>query len=79
VRYWRGPVWVLVNWMVVDGLAHAGLDGLARRLREATLALVTREGFCEYFDPRDGTGIGGQGFSWTAALTLSWLDALDEI
>ena len=31
--------------------------------------------FAEYFDPRDGTGIGGQGFSWSAALTLDWLAA----
>jgi glycogen debranching enzyme len=74
VRYWRGPVWVLVNWMIADGLARAGIDDLAVRLRGETLALVAREGFCEYFDPRDGTGIGGEGFSWTAALTLAWLD-----
>lgn len=74
VRYWRGPVWVLVNWLVADGLARAGIDGVPARLRERTLALVGAAGFCEYFDPRDGTGIGGEGFSWTAALTLDWLD-----
>jgi hypothetical protein len=74
LRYWRGPVWVLVNWMVADGLARAGIADVAESLRASTLALVAREGFCEYFDPRDGTGIGGQGFSWTAALTLAWLD-----
>ena len=30
IRYWRGPVWVLVNWMVADGLARAGDDDPSR-------------------------------------------------
>jgi hypothetical protein len=72
-RYWRGPVWVLVNWMVADGLTAAGHGDRAERLRVATRALVERSGFREYFDPRTGAGIGGHGFSWTAALTLAWL------
>jgi len=72
IRYWRGPVWVLVNWLVADGLRNAGLTHEAERLRTETRALV-EQGFTEYYDPRDGTGIGGQGFSWSAALTLHWL------
>ncbi|HEY8218211.1 MAG TPA: trehalase family glycosidase [Acidimicrobiia bacterium] len=72
-RYWRGPVWVLVNWMIADGLASCGHTDRAERLRTETRALVERSGFCEYFDPRTGDGIGGHGFSWTAALTLAWL------
>ena len=72
-RYWRGPVWVLVNWMVADGLASSGHADRADRLRAETLELVERSGFCEYYDPRSGAGIGGDGFSWTAALTLAWL------
>jgi hypothetical protein len=72
-RYWRGPVWVLLNWMIADGLASTGRTARAEKLRASTRALVERSGFCEYFDPRTGTGIGGQGFSWTAALTLAWL------
>ena len=74
-RYWRGPVWVLVNWMIADGLAGAGHTDRAEAVRATTLALVERNGFCEYFDPTSGEGIGGQGFSWTAALTLAWLAA----
>jgi dienelactone hydrolase len=26
-----------------------------------------------YYDPRDGTGCGATGFSWTAALTIEML------
>jgi len=72
IRYWRGPVWVLVNWLVADGLAQAGFTGRATALRTATRPLVATS-FSEYYDPRDAAGIGGQGFSWSAALTLAWL------
>jgi hypothetical protein len=72
VRYWRGPVWVLVNWLVADGLARAGFSERAAALRADTRGLVA-QGFSEYYDPRDAAGIGGQSFSWSAALTLHWL------
>src|SRR6185312_2246775 len=29
IRYWRGPIWVLVNWLVADGLERAGSEGRA--------------------------------------------------
>jgi hypothetical protein len=74
IRYWRGPVWVLVNWLVADGMQRAGLGDHAESLRVETRSLV-EQGVTEYYDPRDGTGIGGHGFSWSAALTLAWLTA----
>jgi mannosylglycerate hydrolase len=76
VRYWRGPVWVLVNWLVADGLVGAGHADRAEALRRTTHALVVKSGFSEYYDARTGEGIGGRAFSWSAALTLAWL--LDE-
>ena len=30
-RYWRGPVWAVINWLIADGLRANGLDDLARR------------------------------------------------
>jgi hypothetical protein len=76
IRYWRGPVWVLVNWLVADGLIRSGHDQRADALRSGTRALV-EEGFTEYYDPRNSSGIGGHGFSWSAALTLAWLTKPD--
>jgi len=70
LRYWRGPVWVVVNWMIAQGAADAGQSSLAANLRRGTLHMITNGGFGEYFDPRDGRGIGGQDFSWTAAIYL---------
>jgi hypothetical protein len=76
IRYWRGPVWVLSNWLVADGLGRGGQTERAATLRAATRALV-EQGFSEYYDPRNCQGIGGHGFSWSAALTLAWLTGDD--
>ena len=73
VLYWRGPVWINVNWLVHEGLLAAGLEREARELRAATLRLVEKGGFAEYFNALDGTPCGIQGFSWSAALTLDFL------
>jgi mannosylglycerate hydrolase len=74
-RYWRGPVWVNVNWLVAEGIELVGLGREAERLREDTLRLVAEGGFAEYFDPRDGAPCGAGSFSWTAALALDLMAA----
>ena len=73
VLYWRGPVWINVNWLVHEGLLAAGLRAEATSLRDLTLGLVRRGGFAEYFNPLDGTPCGIDGFSWSASLTLDLL------
>jgi hypothetical protein len=72
VRYWRGPVWAIANFMTAEGLREAGHDALAERIRSDTRELIERAGFFEYFDPRDGQGCGGAAFTWTAAMWLAW-------
>jgi len=72
-RYWRGPVWVNVNWFFVQGLERSGLQAEADELRRMTLELVSRSGFFEYYDPRSGQPLGVSDFSWSAALTLDLL------
>jgi hypothetical protein len=47
-RYWRGPTWVNVNWMLADGFARHGDRDTAAWLIDRTLQLVDRSGFCEY-------------------------------
>jgi glycogen debranching enzyme len=69
-RYWRGPVWAVVNWMIGEGFALAGASDLAERIRSDTRTLISSTGFWEYFDPIDGVGLGGDKFSWTAAVWL---------
>jgi len=69
-RYWRGPVWIILNWFIIEGLWRYGYDDLAEIIRQDTLNLIQASGFREYYDARDGSGCGSGGFSWSAALTL---------
>ena len=71
-RYWRGPVWLMMNWLIADGLSAAGAGDLAERLERDSAHLVERSGFYEYFDPITGEGCGGPDFTWTAAIYLAW-------
>jgi glycogen debranching enzyme len=72
-RYWRGPVWVNVNWFLVRGLERCGLPAAAEELRRLTLRLVETSGFAEYYHPETGEPLGSSDFSWSAALTLDLL------
>ena len=72
-RYWRGPCWVNVNWMIARGLRRYGAHSYADAIRAQTLRLVTEGGFREYFDPVTGEGLGSDQFSWSAALVLDLL------
>lgn len=74
-RYWRGPIWAVVNWMIADGFTAAGEAATAQRIRADTLALIEAAGPSEYFDPVTSEGLGGADFSWTAAIYLLWQDA----
>ena len=71
-RYWRGPIWAVVNFLVALGLSETGRPDLVARVTADTRKLIEREGFYEYFDPVTGAGLGGGDFSWTAAMWLAW-------
>jgi glycogen debranching enzyme len=74
-RYWRGPVWANLNWLLGRALRGHGLDAQAGALERTTLALVERAGMREYFDPATGEGLGADDFSWTAAAVIDMLRA----
>ncbi len=69
-RYWRGPVWAVINWLIADGLRANAMNELASSLERGTVRAIELAGFCEYFDPTTGEGLGGDTFSWTAAAYL---------
>ena len=73
-RYWRGPVWLVVNYMIADGLKRAGEGATAGRITAASLDLIRESGFAEYYDPLDGAPLGGGCFTWTAAMVLEFLE-----
>lgn len=72
-RYWRGPVWINIDWFLMHGLEAYGYEEHAERLRRTIIDLCRKEGFHEYFDPTSGEGLGSILFSWSAALLLDVL------
>jgi glycogen debranching enzyme len=75
IRYWRGPVWPIVNWVAYRGLRRNGYDESAAELRAGMLELARREGFWEHYNPLTGHGQGGEQFAWSAGLILDLLAA----
>lgn len=71
-RYWRGPIWAMMNFMLAQGLQESGDTELSQRLRKDTCTLIQQSGFHEYYCPLTGDGCGGDDFSWTAAIWLAW-------
>jgi hypothetical protein len=70
MKYWQGPTWMNINWMIIDGLKRYGFKDHAEALIDSSLEMVEKAGFAEYFDPITGEPLGADGFSWTAALAI---------
>jgi hypothetical protein len=76
-KYWRGPVWINLNWMIYKGLKLYGYTEIAQRVKSETIGFIERYGFHEYFDPRkniENAAYGGNNFSWSAALLIDLLN-----
>jgi len=78
-RYWRGPIWPQMNWMIYHGLKNYGYNELAEIVKGDFVDLVQRHGFYEYFEPEKkiaatiNQGYGGDSFSWTASSVIHLL------
>lgn len=76
LKYWRGPVWINMNWMLYHGLLRYGKTELAQKVKADSLHLLETVGMYEYFDARPAAegatkqGLGGDFFSWSSALYL---------
>ncbi|WP_307624020.1 trehalase family glycosidase [Streptomyces sp. V3I7] len=73
-RYWRGPSWFNMAWLIHRGLRAAGRYDEAKRLSAAFLTSALATDFAEYVEPHTGEGRGIRDFSWTAALALDLLN-----
>ncbi len=68
--YWRGPVWVISDYLLMHGLLHYGYRAQARELAAKTTALLARDlrvtgGMNENYNPETGApDAGGHFVSW---------------
>jgi hypothetical protein len=70
-RYWRGPTWVNSAWLLWLGLVRLGYDDHAATLARGVERALLQSGLREFYDPRDGGGMGARDFAWsTLALEL---------
>jgi hypothetical protein len=67
-RYWRGPTWVNAAWLVSIGMRRLGYLAEAEHLATGVIGAVARSGLREYYDPRDGRGLGAREFAWSALI-----------
>ena len=78
-KYWRGPIWINLNWIIFQGLLRYGHKKQAATIKKDTLFFMQKYGFYEYFEPSKhqnemlNKGYGGANFSWSAALTIDLL------
>jgi|AntRauTorcE11897_2_1112592.scaffolds.fasta_scaffold00034_9 glycogen debranching enzyme len=74
--FWRGPVWIGVNWWLVRGLSRYGYHELAHDVTVASLKLLEKSGFREYFNSETGEGLGAREFTW-GGLVLDMIETRD--
>lgn len=70
---WRGPTWINVNYLLIEGLRRTGYHTVAQELRNRTLELVQRHrDIYEYYHPETGDKPpkAAPTFGWSAALFI---------
>ncbi len=82
LQMWRGPCWINVNYLMIEGLERSGFPAVAREIRRRTLELIMRwPDIYEFYHPE--TGEPGPSaatmFGWSASLFIEMaLDATKE-
>ncbi len=70
---WRGPSWVNVNYLLIEGLIRSGYQELAIELRRRTLEMIGgQEDIYEYYDPVSGVNPPNAAsiFGWSSAVFI---------
>lgn len=73
VQMWRGPTWVNVNYLLIEGLERAGFPETAHELRRRTLRMLAAgDDLYEYYDPETGQSPpkAASVFGWSSALFI---------
>lgn len=80
-QMWRGPVWINVNYLLIEGLDRSGFHKTAGELRQKTLDLVNKQtDIHEYYDASSGEPCpkAAPVFGWSAALFIDLVNQEDS-
>ncbi len=72
-QMWRGPTWVNVNYLLIEGLQRSGYPDVARNLRRSTLQMICRQDdIYEYYHPETGErpAEAASAFGWSSAILI---------
>ena len=72
-QMWRGPSWVNINYLFIEGLARCGYLEAARLLRDRTLGMLMRQNdIYEYYNPESGDPPPNAAsvFGWSSAVFI---------
>jgi hypothetical protein len=77
-KYWRGPIWLNLNWLLYKGLARYSYQPYDQKIKNTIIKLCKEQGFHEYYNPGSGKGEGADDFGWSAALLIDILESEKE-
>jgi hypothetical protein len=69
-RYWRGPAWPQLSYLLWVAAARAGEQATAAAIAAATVRGGDRSELAEYWDPDTGAGLGAVPQSWAGLVVL---------
>jgi putative isomerase len=72
-QMWRGPTWININYLLIEGLRRSGYNKLAHELRRRTLDLISRnEDIYEFYHPETGEPPpkAASTFGWSSAIFI---------
>jgi glycogen debranching enzyme len=72
-QMWRGPTWVNINYLLIEGLHKAGYPQVGRELRRRTLELIGgQQDIYEYYHPQTGQNPPKAAaiFGWSSAVFI---------
>lgn len=72
-QMWRGPTWVNINYLFIEGLVRCGEIERAKLLRDKTLELLmTQNDIYEYYNPETGIAPprAASVFGWSSAVFI---------
>jgi len=78
--YWRGPTWVHVAYFALKGLKNYGHERVADEGRRTILEWCRKneDYLWEYYDSKNGRGLGARQYGWTGTFVMEFILNWDE-